>query len=274
MLREAFELDSRLLRTLWSLVAKPGRLTREFTQGRRASYMSPVRLYLITSLVFFFFLSISAEWDLTLEGDVPQEELAEAWEEFRTGPDFPTVYGLMDEAEKARIHKRFQLSDEVIEGLAKSDVAVDADRESWELQVARRAMTLEPTQIRDNLLDGMPIAMFFLLPIYALLMKLLYPGRYYTEHLVLSFHLHSFLFLLFTLLSFVPEPPVGSLDVVWSGLRGLLQMGALVYIFLTMKVVYGQSLAMTTLKFVLQFVAYSVLLGGAISLAFLITLFL
>jgi hypothetical protein len=54
---EAFEsithADSRLWRTLWFLLAKPGRLTREFFEGKRAGYLPPFRLYLVISLLFF-----------------------------------------------------------------------------------------------------------------------------------------------------------------------------------------------------------------------------
>ena len=58
--REMFEVDSRLFRTLKSLLFKPGHLSSEFTRNRRAAYMSPVRLYLFTSFLFFLVLSISA----------------------------------------------------------------------------------------------------------------------------------------------------------------------------------------------------------------------
>lgn len=57
---EMFELDSRLFRTLKSLLFKPGHLSSEFSRNRRAAYMSPVRLYLFTSFLFFLVLSISA----------------------------------------------------------------------------------------------------------------------------------------------------------------------------------------------------------------------
>src|SRR5688572_23361740 len=54
---EAFEsithADSRLWRTLWFLLAKPGRLTSEFFAGRRARYLPPFRLYLVLSILFF-----------------------------------------------------------------------------------------------------------------------------------------------------------------------------------------------------------------------------
>ena len=47
-------LDGKLPRSLWSLVSRPGFLTREFIAGRRVPYLLPWRLYLLVSVVFFF----------------------------------------------------------------------------------------------------------------------------------------------------------------------------------------------------------------------------
>src|SRR5580700_8181043 len=49
--------DSRVWRTLWALLARPGHLTREFLGGRRARYLPPVRLYLVLSVIFFLVAS-------------------------------------------------------------------------------------------------------------------------------------------------------------------------------------------------------------------------
>ena len=59
---EAFEsishADSRLWRTLWYLLARPGFLTREFFDGRRVRYLPPFRLYLVISVVFFLVVGL------------------------------------------------------------------------------------------------------------------------------------------------------------------------------------------------------------------------
>lgn len=47
-------LDSRILRTLWLLLARPGRLTREYLDGRRVRYTQPLQLYLGAAAAFFF----------------------------------------------------------------------------------------------------------------------------------------------------------------------------------------------------------------------------
>ena len=59
LIREAFEVDSRVPRTLGLLFVVPGSLSREFSVNRRARYSSPVRLYLFASFVFFLVLSLA-----------------------------------------------------------------------------------------------------------------------------------------------------------------------------------------------------------------------
>src|SRR5207245_1863262 len=49
--------DSRLWRTLFALLFKPGYLTREFLEGRRVRYLPPLRLYLVLSVLFFLVIS-------------------------------------------------------------------------------------------------------------------------------------------------------------------------------------------------------------------------
>lgn len=47
--------DSKLLRSVWLLISKPGFLTAEFTVGRQLMYIKPLQLFLVANLVFFFF---------------------------------------------------------------------------------------------------------------------------------------------------------------------------------------------------------------------------
>ena len=62
-----------MLRTGYALVLKPGRLTRAYLEGRRARYVSPFKLYLFMSLIFFFALFYSglAVFQVTGRIDVP-----------------------------------------------------------------------------------------------------------------------------------------------------------------------------------------------------------
>ncbi|MDE2678065.1 MAG: DUF3667 domain-containing protein [Gemmatimonadota bacterium] len=53
LVRETLEVDSKLLQTLKQLV-RPGRLSAEFSRNHRANYMSPVRMYLFATILYFF----------------------------------------------------------------------------------------------------------------------------------------------------------------------------------------------------------------------------
>lgn len=72
---DLFELDSRLWKTLLPLVGRPGHLTHDYLQGRRARYMPPFRMYLVMSLLFFVIAFFDPGGDLKLvtETEPPPE---------------------------------------------------------------------------------------------------------------------------------------------------------------------------------------------------------
>lgn len=55
---EFLHLDGKIWRTVKLLVAKPGMLTQEFLAGRRVRYITPLRLYLTFSVLFFALAAI------------------------------------------------------------------------------------------------------------------------------------------------------------------------------------------------------------------------
>jgi len=56
---EFLHLDGKIFQTLKLLVTKPGALTREYLAGRRARYISPLRLYLTFSVLYFALVALS-----------------------------------------------------------------------------------------------------------------------------------------------------------------------------------------------------------------------
>jgi hypothetical protein len=56
-LHELLHVDGRILGSLRLLFTRPGRLTAEMLAGRRQRYVSPVRLYLVCSVLFFVTLA-------------------------------------------------------------------------------------------------------------------------------------------------------------------------------------------------------------------------
>ena len=67
VLRETFEVDGRMFRTLALLFGRPGALTREYLEGHRQRFTPPFRLYLVISLLFFVTMSWAAGHGALLE---------------------------------------------------------------------------------------------------------------------------------------------------------------------------------------------------------------
>lgn len=67
---EIASFDSRILRTAWALVARPGELSVAFREGRARRYVPALRLYLFMSLIFFVSLSAAGIALLQLELDI------------------------------------------------------------------------------------------------------------------------------------------------------------------------------------------------------------
>src|SRR5262245_6647219 len=73
-MEEFANVDGKVVRTLKLLVTKPGALTSEFLAGRRARYISPLRLYLTCSLLFFALAAVAppnpnAKFNVTRNAD-------------------------------------------------------------------------------------------------------------------------------------------------------------------------------------------------------------
>lgn len=67
VIRETFEIDGRLAVTLKTLFRHPGKLTSEFLAGRRRTYTSPLRLYLVISISFFLLAAWAARSGILLD---------------------------------------------------------------------------------------------------------------------------------------------------------------------------------------------------------------
>src|SRR5215831_14490481 len=61
LLNEFLNWDSKFFTSIALLIAKPWRLTNAFLAGKRVSYVNPLRLYLLASILFFFAVNYGAK---------------------------------------------------------------------------------------------------------------------------------------------------------------------------------------------------------------------
>ncbi|MFB3104959.1 MAG: DUF3667 domain-containing protein [Pseudomonadales bacterium] len=263
IVREAFEIDGRLFKSLRLLVTRPGSLSLEFSENRRAQYMSPVRMYLFVSILFFFTLSLNTEIS-----PMEDAEIAEAHAEAGVELDNDSLElfkSLLIPANRDKVDgivaRKEGLARIVLiataNELAEAPEAQDIDEMGRFLAGQFVEVLDSPEVALDKLMDNLPIALFFLLPVYAVLLQLFYlgSGRFYVEHLVFGVYLHTLSFLLMTLQMVLPDD-----IVIISTVSSLLPLGFLVYYFLALKRYYGQNIFVTTLKFVGLLISYSMML--------------
>jgi hypothetical protein len=295
---DLFELDSRLWQTLVPLMVRPGQLTHDYLQGRRARFMPPFRMYLVLSLLFFLVAFFDPRETFGIfydtetreqEAAEQQREAAEIAEEVRRDlaeegiiigagePPIPPT-GESDGGLNIRIDG---------EDSAEADCQVDEfdiDGPEWlkrRLTPERLVHICEEVKKDDgrrfiqNLYDNVPIALIVLLPIMAFVLKALYPlsRRYYVEHLLFFVHFHAFMFLILTLQilvgrinSALPTPEaIGILVIVAASFY------VPVYLFVAMRRVYGQGRLLTSVKYLVLTVSdlagFTITMLGAVTMA-------
>ena len=263
IVREAFEIDGRLFKSLRLLVTRPGALSLEFSENRRAQYMSPVRMYLFVSILFFFTLSLNTEISPMEDAEIAEAH-AEAGAEL-DNDSLELFKSLLTPANRDKVDGIVARKDSLARivliatanELAEAPEAQEIDEMGRFLAGQFVEVLDSPEVALDKLMDNLPIALFFLLPVYAVLLQLFYlgGGRFYVEHLVFGVYLHTLSFLLMTLQMVLPDD-----IVIISTVSSLLPLGFLVYYFLALKRYYGQNIFVTTLKFVGLLISYSMML--------------
>jgi hypothetical protein len=281
-LGDLLDMDSRLWRTLRALLLRPGYLTAEYLEGRRARFMPPFRMYLAFSLLFFLTAFFSMEGiQVVFEGDAGQAERQVAEQ---TGEDLAAELrdGLADRVPPEEADRRAEQLEQTIANAGESgeedgrDLTSVCDDMEFRIggwlgqrlseerlrEACRRVVADRGRNLARALVDDVPTALFAFLPVLALVLKLLYPlsRRYYVEHLLFIVHYQSFVFLVLTLQVLLARlvDLIGNFEWV-AALSGVAVAFYIpVYLFRSLRRVYRQGFFASFVKFVALSTAYFV----------------
>ncbi len=277
-----FSFDSRFFKTFFDLLFKPGFLTAEFFKGRRARYAPPFRVFIFLSFVLFLLLQI-----MTTDGLNKALEQSFGEELAAVKPD--SLVALT--GNQAEVKEAIELTDSLGQKKVGIDFGqlmsgrnlkegMDSVSEQLEDQLAKTtdqeermrlknmlSITRSPEQLVSRFLKYLSWAFFILLPVFALILKLFYIRRkvYYIRHLVFSVHLHSFMFLIMSM--------VVAANILLPNVIGALFFWLLiaipVYVYLALYNFYGQGVIKTFFKFLFIGGVYNIILLGAIGYVFI-----
>jgi hypothetical protein len=210
-------LEGKLWKTLALLLFRPGKLTAEYIAGRRARYVQPLRIYLTLSIIFFALLKYGPS------------ELIKA-----------------DPPAAARAAQVAPADDKVHVSTRIGDI-----NPAWEakiLQIGAMPHEQRMALIKTKFFAYVPYAMFCIMPLFALYLKLLYlrSGRTYGEHMLFALHTNAFAFLLLGLILMVPGGWIATALFVWL----------VAYLPFAMRRVYGGSKWATAARWIVLMTVY------------------
>ena len=284
-LRETLEIDSKLLRTL-KLLIRPGRLSAEFSRNHRASFMSPVRMYLFATILYFFAFAQAFFGGLdtgpiggNLAGDsVDVGDAADAVLD-ELAPDQAQIDAL-----KTRLEPRYQQKlDDILSrpgeaagvGMILSlsgDMEPRAPGETGWLEKALWSLlidaTHDPVFFMERVVGNLSVSFLCLLPFQALVFAIIQfrKKRYFVEHLVFQIHLQTFCLLASAIPLLLPAGVVANL--VWLA----TSVWMLYYTLAAMRHFYRDGWIWTVIKGIFALVLYSSLLIPAFIGAVALTL--
>jgi uncharacterized membrane protein len=226
-------LEGRLWTTLHKLLFRPGFLTAEYIAGRRVRYVEPLRVYLTFSVLFFFVLKLAG----TPVGKVEDISAAEK------------------DAAQAQVSRLENVP--LISGHTSSVLVSKINT------FAARPETEQSKILTAAFFAYVPYAMFVLMPVFALYLKLLYlgSGRRYGEHLLFALHTNGFAFALFSLVFLTSFIDLGLVDFCMA-------LWLILYLPMAMQRVYGGTRLSTALRWVVLTVLHLLSIAAAIAGAF------
>jgi hypothetical protein len=247
---EAFEsishADSRLWRTLWYLLSRPGFLTREFFAGRRVSYLPPFRLYLVISVLFFLIVGVPKGSEILRV----QPEATPTAE--RSLSKDRVVFEIDAEEDASGVPEGVRDFCDEFSNQATS-------KNSWRNNLRDRCRATASDggrALAADIVRNLPRAMFIFLPLIALFMKLMYwrPKRYYVEHLLFLVHNHALVFVVLALVVLFGRIPLVGVYVGWLWFVAIVYL--IWYVFRGMRNYYLQGRALTLTKYLTLGFAY------------------
>ena len=326
-----FNIDSRIFRTLWPLLTRPGYLSNEYFSGRRVRFVTPFRLYFFLSIAAFFAMqlwidsadlneahdtsvtSASTKEEVIARRDAAIAALEITKSAMKSSPKIDKIQKKEDEL-RAKADARVNYLDAVADAKTKGtapppDPHIEENHiqfsDDWDakknpihidwlpafandklnasmgrMQDNASKFSSDPRRMAVGILSVLPQVLFLVMPLFALLLKIffIFKRRLYMEHLIIALHSHAFIFFALLLITLALAlkawaqtsaewltPPLGWLVFV-------LGWWIPIYLFLMQKKVYKQGWIMTTLKYGVIGICYTVIIGIGVGIAAIVSL--
>lgn len=273
-----FHFDSKFIKTMKPLLFQPGLLTNEYNAGKRTTYLPAIRMYIFISIVFFLSVSVNnapavniGSTDSGQKKELNREDALSASSSAKTPEDIDNIKLLppsQKKEAKVQLEERIEnnLKELTAEEYAVQQKALPASSRDGYISYYFQHKALE-LKARENiqqtftetLVRHLPKMMFLLLPLFAMILMLIFrkSRMFYAEHFIYALHLHSFLYLFLLLPIFLGKAMSAVPGFVYWTVFFVITL----YIYKSLRTVYKNSRKKTLVKMAIMGTSYSFLLG-------------
>ena len=266
-----FSWDAKFWRTLVPLLSKPGKISKDYIEGKRIRFTNPFRFFFIISIIFFFLVKLNTKYE-----DLPDTNNKTEKDSISKATIFKTDIGRYISFQKKYPKLKVESALD----------SLNEEKTFFNQLYYKKAKTINRFSSNTNEsinqliklgLSYLSSAFLFLLPVFALFLKLLYVRRKlnYMNHLIFMFHIATFFFLCLSFFQLIKLFPFTEDFLKNTPLRiigTVLIFG--VYPFVAMKTFYQQSNSKTFLKLFLISMVSSLLIIITLSLIFILAFFM
>ncbi|CAM1349160.1 DUF3667 domain-containing protein [Tenacibaculum insulae] len=312
-----FSWDAKFWRTLIPLLINPGKVSKDYTEGKRSRYSNPFRFYLTVSLLFFLIIGTTDSYDKFKELQngkstkntasrikINEDDINEI------NVDLDSIQNVLFKEINKKDSIKAKLINQQIDSLKKdnkldesplkigfgnsnmitrlmkfqkehpktaTDVALDSLKmektfgnrflysrtEVFNSFISKQS---ETQKFYKQILSYASIALFILLPLFTLFLRIIYIRRKFTyvEHLVFVFHTQTVFFLLFSVFYLIGYFKDSEF------LLGIFLILFTIYLFMAMKKFYKQGYFKTFIKYLMaNFVFFLLAISGSLIISFI-----
>lgn len=286
-IKNYFAIDARFFKSFIPLMIKPGRLAKRFVDGKRLFYLHPAQFYLFISIVFFFIFSFTvrkadSKLSNVLQGVFTTEAPLDSSLVLITPSEVEAIDSVITINQELSTEllpfQKDKLDSLIANGAPEAEklraIGKKEDAGIFVTKVFTQLLKLYEQKgngILKTLFDTIPIAMFFMLPLFALLLKIFFWRRgTLAHHIVFSFYYFTFLFTTLSILilanTFLSIP-------IWTDV--LVVFSVIIYLVLALRHFYesrwsGAIIKANLISFLYMLIVLPIAMVGVIFASFML----
>lgn len=266
--------DGKLWKTVKLLLFKPGSLTKLYIEGKRASYIHPIRMYIFVSAVFFLFM-FTGEAPVKPEGAGPK---ANTSKDFASGLQEGLELDLDNDTVNYKTIAAYNAAQQKLPS-SKKDNWLDAE-------LKKKGIELNEKYGGDNLKIGKALIekfenyfsrmLYISLPIFAFFIWVLYrrnKNHFFVDHIIFSIHIYCAFYIILFITQIVSIVNDFFSDQLSGIIAFFVPLSLVFYLYKSLKNHFNQSRKKTLLKCLILILLTMFLMATLMVIFFMFSLF-